>query len=1586
MKEYEVLDEDRLKIKRPKARRLNSTKPKLVKKINTRFTNQMERNHVFERMEQLKVEKMIPLRMAQVVEYEKCDRFQHEGEIYAERKCRHLKMGEIPYVPEQVQIHGITVRFWTSVLLWKKGGRTSYRKIRNTAKFLGIDKPLMTSIPSIEKKRAEAWKKYRESVRDAPFTRPEWLKQKKNKLVEKGLLKQAKEVENLICQEESRSSHRNIKFAREKMNKQGTHKLTVPDGEDPSQLIEVTEKEDIEEILMQTNEKKFRSAEGTPLLQDDLYDKLGQRAMTEFGDRILRGEFEDESLDDGVKLFLKNAAIPKSILDSGIVSDEISPEDHRIYWRKARERTQSSMSGLDFSFYKTVTQDPRLNILTSRFINIPFATGFSPKRWKKSLNVHIMKEEGNYSPDKQRTIHLIEASLSEGAKIIFSKRMMQNARKCGVIPQDQYARKGGRSTEAALQKVLLYDYMRLTRVGGIVIANDMESCYDRMVHSATSLALRSLGASSTAVECMSSTIQNMTHYIRTAFGDSDCFYGGDEEDPLQGGGQGNPAAPPMWTALTIIFLRILQSLDPGVELITPISMMAVLFTAVYYVDDCDLFVRAKEGENAVDMCRRMQKLLRFWCSLLWASGGALRPKKCWWCCISFRWKGSRWRFAREDEVPFTMVVKDGRGEEQPIKRCSPHDAERTLGVWCAPDGRWNVQIEKLKEASKVWAEQMRTSWLNKHEAFISLNTTISKTWLYPLAVTSIPLKKCNEIMVPAYRSILPKMGICRTLPLEIRFGPSHLLGLGLINIYTAQGAEHIKMLLTHMKTNSKIGYTMLAFLEESNLEIGISSHLFHTSFTKYGFLLGDSWMKSTWEFVDKYDIHIKGEYSRPQLQRQNDKVLMEMVIEDDRKLFTKQEILSINRCRCFLQVVFLSDICDSSGRGIEEWVKTGEEKFRRKSKWIWPVQIKPDRKEWDIFVRCLDLVWTRHSRFCTVEPCLGKWIQRPHQVWEFWLDPSKSKIYHAKGDKYVVYKKWDYYQRDLRSRRATYKMWYQNITYLPLGCKRVSVWEDDGPGVIRAGDICEDSVPANNCPKHDKLLENIIFGAEKEQIKEVLRKNELVISTDGSFCPKTKIATAAIRLEDSSSNSTLAIGWCRVPGPNELMEAYRAELIGLLLALKVLETIFDTVGLPNGISEISCDNDSALDKGIASPWQHMIRMKHYDVLWELNALKKKLPVQFRPIRVKGHSSLSAGIKCQRIRMNQWVDKVAGDYATFCKENEESTRIDDFESERWSLWYDGKKIVKDIDFSLKEVIDGQELMRYYFRKRKLDKESVKWVNWTALKRARRQMATSTKLWTVKFSCNFCAVGSVMKQRKQWKEDTCVLCKQETESTEHILRCTATRDFRAEQLLDFAKWMDGMKTDPRIKSIFISAMLFQDGFVQNCADMGEEDVGKAAEEQDYIGQFGFYNGLISNRWAAIQTEYYRKEPNTKKRSGDVWAAELIKRLAEYTYAVWKKRSELVHHELHKQQAEKKTECLNAQIADNFERWKGQIRARDNYIFDLELLDVLLMENDRKELWVDMVLIAIECAVHHRSREELLLQLAMERWTAGKVRRIR
>ena len=112
------------------------------------------------------------------------------------------------------------------------------------------------------------------------------------------------------------------------------------------------------------------------------------------------------------------------------------------------------MSGLHFGFYKPTAKIPALAQTVPNFIRIPFNTGVSFSRFQNSMNVSLMKEEGNHKPDRQRTIHLLEANFVEGCRFIFSKRMMSNAKDKGLVSETQYARKGGKAIDGAFQKTL----------------------------------------------------------------------------------------------------------------------------------------------------------------------------------------------------------------------------------------------------------------------------------------------------------------------------------------------------------------------------------------------------------------------------------------------------------------------------------------------------------------------------------------------------------------------------------------------------------------------------------------------------------------------------------------------------------------------------------------------------------------------------------------------------------------------------------------------------------------------------------------------------------------------------------------------------------------------------------------------------------------------------------------------------------------------------------------------------------------------------------------------------------------------------
>lgn len=182
--------------------------------------------------------------------------------------------------------------------------------------------------------------------------------------------------------------------------------------------------------------------------------------------------------------------------------------------------------------------------------------------------------------------------------------MLDNVRRFKQIPEGQYARKkkrgGGKSIDAVLHKVLDYDYMRMTRTSGLCFSSDLMDNYDRMSHFVSSLAMRSPGVPICTLKWLTTTLQGMRHHVRTAYGDSESFYSGTAEAPLQGGRPGNPAAPPMWVAITIKPVKILAMFAPGVELLTPLSAAVVVFTAIMYVDDTDLFIIGKYPSEKID--------------------------------------------------------------------------------------------------------------------------------------------------------------------------------------------------------------------------------------------------------------------------------------------------------------------------------------------------------------------------------------------------------------------------------------------------------------------------------------------------------------------------------------------------------------------------------------------------------------------------------------------------------------------------------------------------------------------------------------------------------------------------------------------------------------------------------------------------------------------------------------------------------------------------------------------------------------------------------------------------------------------------
>ena len=109
------------------------------------------------------------------------------------------------------------------------------------------------------------------------------------------------------------------------------------------------------------------------------------------------------------------------------------------------------------------------------------------------------------------------------------------------------------------------------------------------------------------------------------------------------------------------------------------------------------------------------------------------------------------------------------------------------------------------------------------------------------------------------------------------------------------------------------------------------------------------------------------------------------------KVFTREELCSINRCRLYLQVFYLSDIVSGNGRKLLHEAHEGQILTQRQSKWQWPWQTRPPNSDWKLWRIAITDVWINSETDLLTQP-LGKWIGSSHQIFKFVYDVHDDAV------------------------------------------------------------------------------------------------------------------------------------------------------------------------------------------------------------------------------------------------------------------------------------------------------------------------------------------------------------------------------------------------------------------------------------------------------------------------------------------------------------------------------------------------------------------------------------------------------------------
>ena len=190
--------------------------------------------------------------------------------------------------------------------------------------------------------------------------------------------------------------------------------------------------------------------------------------------------------------------------------------------------------------------------------------------------------------------------------------------------------------------------------------------------------------------------------------------------------------------------------------------------------------------------------------------------------------------------------------------------------------------------------------------------------------------------------LLPLLGINRNITKEWHTLSYAFGGVGLLSLSTEQLISRINLFLQHDGASTIIGKKLQCSLHYLQLQLGTNAHPFLLDFAKWGFLAPTSWVTALWKSLSKHkEIHIHTNSLMIPFPWQNNTLLMSIF----RKYTTCQEALAhLNWCRCYLNVLFLSNIMLADGTTVDPSL-TGLTQIPHKSSYKFPLDC-PTKTDW----------------------------------------------------------------------------------------------------------------------------------------------------------------------------------------------------------------------------------------------------------------------------------------------------------------------------------------------------------------------------------------------------------------------------------------------------------------------------------------------------------------------------------------------------------------------------------------------------------------------------------------------------------------
>lgn len=1439
------------------------------------------------------------------------------------------------------------LRLWQLVIKRRSGIRTDTRNIRRLMRKTQQMHALQVTLEEAKLEKQRCFRQYLQHKRDQTKLREAFERKQDQRIADaKGI--------TLLTQQKLRRSTRQTKAIfsniRRVIGSKPCSGLTSVEYNDhgTQDIIECYQRQEIEEACAMEGHRRFTQAQFTPFMQGSLLQDLGHTTHQEAADQILTGTYHcKDDVDRYTQLFINELSIPEPIRHLPVITGITTPQAHIFGWKRMKHTTASSPFGPLFSDYIAGTQDPQVARIDNTIANIPLIAGFCPTLWTKAVDVMISKKTHSSNVEKLRIIVLFHAMYNMINKRV-GKLMVERALRTNQIPIEAFGSvPGRRANDCALNKALTNDTLRQQRRPAALCSNDATSCYDRIVHVVASLCMQRMGVHSTTCKVMFNTLQELQHYVSTAFGTSETPYSG-VHIPLQGVGQGNGAGPAIWLLMTIPLINMLRRQGYGFHSISPLTHHHCHLACFTFVDDTDT-IHTPQGPNptAAQALREIQEAINLWEGGLRATGGTLSPSKSYWYLIDFKWncRTLTWQYKTTQDAPGELHLSNPDGNRIPLQRHEPHHAIETLGIPLAMDGNQTSICTSLRNKINKWADKIKTKQLTLSETILSLQYGLSRTLDYPLTATRLTKQQCNALMKPLRQAALPALHIPTTFPTILAHAPKDYLGLGLPNLWFEQGLAQVDCFLRHSydmdsdSTNQLYAHV----IEGLQLELGLPGSPFEHDIYLYSPSTTPTQLHVIWQFCWDMGIHIQTDTSKTLPPRLHDRFLMAYFPTQG---FSPRELRLLNLCRLHLRIQFVSDLCTGDGNYLDKNLAQQRTPFPSHNHIKWPVTGAPNAHCWALWSRAVHSLTEPTARTANLplQQPLGPWHRIP-PGWSTFLSPTGLIMYHREQDSQLFRKATTPTYRH-NTRHPTYTR-QPGLHHLP---------PDSIPTTLRVlGGRWGHTGSARMLPPPEPTTPRWwgTIVRSPDSLSHILRgiaNGSALVVTDGSY--KNGLGTAAftIRADELDLDGLDCVNM--TPGTQADLDPFRAELGGIYGSIKTVHTILlhSPHHTARGTITLACDCLSAIQR-ITQAHHPPPKTPHYDLIMTIRLLLSSAPVNWIFQHVHGHQDRTQHYTLldRPSQLNVDMDQLAKSYWIILNSHRPTPFGLPANTTPYSLWCGAHRLTTWNRQLAQQLFYNRATRQYWQQHSTTPLDDIAWA---ASGAALRRLALYQQTWVPRWLTSFLPTGHRLRLLNPDNSNACPRCSLPETHRYHVIRCPHPEAMLLWQThtTSLDAWMQRQHTKPTLRHAIMSLLnQWYEDLPWNPPPSLDNDDNHTFASQQRAGTVRVMDGFLVSQWAEVQQKYY--EWIQKRYTGRRWLSRLIQKLWEIAWDLWRHRQKVLQTPTALFISQRHTN-LDRQITQAYQQHFPTPTPRLARWFSQPLPSLLAESLDFKQQWLAMI----------------------------------